>query len=119
MELKCSLTETESIADSHEQVLQSHCRSQVYRHGVQANHSTPLSGTRHSEHKSSTTRSGTRHSEHKSHVYRHGVQSLEARGDHSNQDIMHEDLHTMYNAHHALCTADLEGGHRIMHTTQG
>ena len=105
MELKCSLTETESIADSHEQVLQSHCRSQVYRHGVQANHSTP--------------RSGTRHSEHKSHVYRHGVQSLEAQGDHSNQDIMREDLHTMYNAHHALCTADLEGGHRIMHTTQG
>lgn len=105
MELKCSLTETESIADSHEQVLQSHCRSQVYRHGVQANHSTP--------------RSGTRHSEHKSHVYRHGVQSLEAHGDHSNQDIMREDLHTMYNAHHALCTADLEGGHRIMHTTQG
>ena len=80
MELKCSLTETESIADSHEQVLQSHCRSQVYRHGVQ---------------------------------------SLEAHGDHSNQDIMREDLHTMYNAHHALCTADLEGGHRIMHTTQG
>lgn len=40
MELKCSLTETESITDNHEQTLQSHYRSHVYRHGVQVNHST-------------------------------------------------------------------------------
>ena len=40
MELKCSLTETEAITDNHEQTLQSHYRSHVYRHGVQVNHST-------------------------------------------------------------------------------